>query len=336
MWVYWVKNAFSKRAYTPAPQGGLGSGRKLHSRREKGTPRVCSPGQWEFLGLFKPERPAPAIRPTPHRVLAPALPSCNPLPPILYWLERCYRSPESPHGPPKEQLGLSQPAPSPPRQHTGPQDADWHKLYKKLSGASWPYLLQNQMPGNSGWSAKSPGPPDGGLADMRLCPALLSTPAPACAVHRGSALYARLGKPAPADRWFPATPILHTMLVIHLMVLDASTTPWPTPGQKGKGEGQVQQKAKIYFMVKPPLSPRMHLAFLPSSVTQKIWTTLGSRLPSASQPISVRGNNWKQLRRKQNLHQGSWENSCRDSRFIHRKASPYSSLHLSPPFPHLS
>lgn len=36
---------FQSVPHTPAPQGGLGSGRKLHSRREKGTPAVCSPGQ---------------------------------------------------------------------------------------------------------------------------------------------------------------------------------------------------------------------------------------------------------------------------------------------------
>lgn len=57
----------------------------------------------------------------PPRVLSPAPPSC---PPILYWLERCSQSPEPPRGSPKEQLGLSQPAPSLPRQQTGPQDAD--------------------------------------------------------------------------------------------------------------------------------------------------------------------------------------------------------------------
>lgn len=82
---------------------------------------------------------------------------------------------------------------------------------------------------------------------MCLCPALLSTPTPACTVHRSSAFYARLGKPAPADRWFPATPILHTMLGIHLMVLDASSHPMTHSSSKRKGGRSSPTKGQNLF-----------------------------------------------------------------------------------------
>lgn len=83
--------------------------------------------------------------------------------------------------------------------HVGPQRTRWdsasrhHHLpgskqdpktqadisFTKFSGASWPHLLQNQMPGNSSWPAKSPSLRDVGLADMCLCPSW-STPPPPC------------------------------------------------------------------------------------------------------------------------------------------------------------
>lgn len=144
-------------------------------------------------------RPALTVRPTPSSTPSPIF-----LSPILSWLERPCWSPEPPRGPPKDPLGLRQ------RHHHLPGSKQDPKTqadisFTKSSRASWPPLLRNQMPGNSGWPAKSPCLRGAGLADMCLCPSGLQSPtSPPARGHPGTARpvpaapSARLGKPAPA------------------------------------------------------------------------------------------------------------------------------------------
>lgn len=111
-----------------------------------------------------------SVRRTPSSTPSPIF-----LSPILSWLERPCRSPEPPRGPPKDPLGLRQ------RHHHLPGSKQDPKTqadisFTKSSRASWPPLLRNQMPGNSGWPAKSPCLRGAGLADMCLCPSGLQSP----------------------------------------------------------------------------------------------------------------------------------------------------------------
>lgn len=160
-----------------------------------------------------PWRPALAVRPTPCST--PALPSC---PPSFTGLKDPIRG-QSPHmGPQRNSWdSASQHRHLPGSKQDPKTQADISLT--KLSRASWPYLLQNPMPGKSGGPARSPGLRDGELADMCLSPSSFHFPPPACTVYHISAEQAastqllRRGWENLVPGWrVPTVPIVHTLL----------------------------------------------------------------------------------------------------------------------------
>lgn len=108
--------------------------------------------------------------------------------PSLYWLERSYHRPEPPHVSPRGHWTHASSSITSQAASRTPRQTQSDICFTKLSGASWPHLSSDPVPGNFDWPAKSPGLRDGELADICLCPSLPSPPAqpPCLAQQAGS------------------------------------------------------------------------------------------------------------------------------------------------------